>query len=127
MNYLDEDLRACLFPVKMVPIDSAEMSKVFARFAAGGGDIVYNGNVRYNDVYCKIDYDEEGMSTYFHYWVYWQGAMCKVGSGGYIAMLHTKPEEILLELPLRVNFERKEIARDRALEQKKLLELADAI
>ena len=106
-NYLCIELRKCMYPVKSEKLDQVEMSQVFARFASG--DIKYNGNVSNNDVYCKWDVDEEGMTTYFHYWLFYHGQMWKAGSGGYIAMLHTKPEEIVLELPLRANFARKEV------------------
>jgi hypothetical protein len=113
-----------MFPVKITRMDAHEMSQVFARLATGG-DVVYNGNVKLNDVYCKIDVDEEGMSTYFHYWLYHNGVMSKAGSGGYIAMLHTKPQEIVLELPLRANFARKEVAPAFLPEHKKLPALED--
>lgn len=82
-----------LIPVKLTALSPEETAEVFVGVA--NKHVVYLGNNLGLDSYVRIDREADGKVTYFHYWVYHEGEMCKAGSGGYIPLLHQKSEQIL--------------------------------
>lgn len=72
-------------------------------------------------VYYKTDkLNDNGPVINFHYWGFMEGRMFKIGSGGYIPDLHTKPEEKLYEFYIKT-FDVKEMK-----EMKEIKEIKDA-
>lgn len=86
-------------PIKYDYVSAEGTAEVFVEVA--NKTIKYNGcHVAGMDIYCRVDRDENGISTYFHYWAFLKGEMVKIGSGGYIPVFHS-PNECVGEFELK--------------------------
>lgn len=86
---LGEMLDTKLEKPEIKTLTDVEIAEVFAEVA--NKTIKFKLNRRDCDIYHKIDRNPE---PYFHYWVFNQGRMYKIGSGGYIPDLHPLEEKL---------------------------------
>lgn len=92
-------IKSSTFPVNCTELTNSEMAEIFCRVA--NKEITYQGTQHLTCIYNKIDRDEYNRVTYFHYWIFYENVMYKLGSGGYIPLLHTNPREIIYEFEIK--------------------------
>lgn len=93
-------LKNGICPVKITKLDKEEVSQVFVDVA--NGTIKLDGNKNCITIYHKIDRDPETNNVlYFHYYIFYEGHMFKIGSGGYIPVLHTKESDVIHEFQIK--------------------------
>jgi hypothetical protein len=89
-----------LIKVKRVTLNSEEIVGVFVEIH--NKTIQLNGTKNTTSVYHKIDRDPEtNRVLYFHYYLFEDACMYKVGSGGYIPLLHLKKGEVIYEFEVK--------------------------
>lgn len=93
-------LRNGICPVNIIKLDKEKVSQVFVDVA--NDTIELDGYKDCITIYHKIDRDPDTNNVlYFHYYIFYEGHMFKIGSGGYIPMLHTKEHEVIHEFQIK--------------------------
>lgn len=98
--------RLPMAPLKVHFLTPQERAELFADIANGtvkeagliGGEVQMTA-------FHRMDRSESGRVEYFHYWLMTRtGGVFKVGSGGYIPLLHSDPKELVYEFELKQPF-----------------------
>lgn len=90
-----EIMRTSMKKVNCVLLTPEEVANIFSEVA--NKSINYEKNDFCMDIYTKIDINNDIHNTIygFHYWIHYQGRMWKIGSGGYIPLLHKKEYQLV--------------------------------
>lgn len=85
--------RSLFQTVEFRTLGDDEIAQVFAEVA--NKRIIFQHFIfGIGNIYHRIERDGENHSIYFHYWIFDEGKMTKVGSGGYIPDLHKESEKL---------------------------------